>query len=142
MRLSCDGWRLNWKNESPRSFLCTIRCGLFNRQNTPISGCILEFANTALLLLWSSVATGINGLTLPKPKAPRTISQSATPKTKQVKSYSTADGLSGPDLTGRCVCFPSRTGEMFLDIVAAPPHSSPKMYRTARSSLQIALTEF
>ena len=59
-------------------------------------GCILEDNHGNL---WMSTNNGIARF---------------DPQSTEVKSYSTADGLPGPDLTGKGACFKNRSGEMFF----------------------------
>ena len=87
-------------------------------------GCILEDDHSNL---WMSTNKGIARF---------------DPRSASVNSYSTAEGLPGPDLTGWGACFKNRSGEMFFggfngatffhpDSVADPSYAPP-----------VVLTEF
>ena len=66
-----------------------------------VVGCVLEDDHNNL---WMSTNNGVASL---------------DKQTESVQSYSTPDGLPGPDLTGWGACFKSQTGELSSEVSRA-----------------------
>ena len=64
------------------------------------------------------------------------------PKNASIRSYSTAEGLPGPDLTGWGACFKSRTGEMFFGGFNGATAFQPDRVVDPSNTPQVVLTEF
>src|SRR5207302_4414321 len=64
------------------------------------------------------------------------------PQKKQVKAFSIADGLPGPDLTGWGACFKSRTGGMFFGGFSGATAFYPEMVSDSAYVPPIVLTDF